>query len=256
MKNFTAPNLFMYPEVTVMKKFVISTLSLLLIFALFGCNAKPEKNISETKTVEQKQTEMSVNQYDGYELVSDLGTVKGIFTEQLVRYNGVLYGRSYGIIDVSSQIKQIGVIDKVIDKKYVPKIDGETNCEEIRNAGVYGEAGETVILFYNNEFVLFEKIDKDKKESVLTSEAIMPGGTIWGTFIIKEIDGTLVTMAKYDLKAGELKEGLYRGSIEPDGIEYKAGDIVTVVYDREIEETYPFGIKINEFYPAEYNCPS
>lgn len=236
-----------------MKKFIISMLSLLLIFALFGCNAKPEKNISETKTVEQKQTETSTNKYDGYALVSDLGEVKGIFTEELVRYNGVLYGRSYGIIDVSSQIKQIGVIDKVIDKKYVPKLDGETNCEEIRNAGVYGEAGETVILFYNDDFVLFEKIDKDKKESVLTSEAIMPGGTIRDTFIIKEIDGTLVTMAKYDSKAGELKEGLYRGSIKLDGIEYKAGDIVTVVYDRETEETYPFGIKIYEFYPAEYN---
>lgn len=253
MKSFTVPNLFMCLEVNIMKKFLLSVLSLIFIFALFGCNSEPVGNISETKPAEHKQTETSSNKFDGYTLVSDLGKINGIYTEQLVRYNGALYGRSYGIISVSSKIKQIGVIDKVIDKKYVPKLDCETNCEEIRNAGVYGEAGETVILFYNNDFVLFEKIDKDKKESVLTSETIMPGGTIRDTFIIKEINGTLVTMAKYDNKAGELKEGLYRGNIESADTEYKAGDIVTVVYDRAIEETYPLQLTIREIYPTSWN---
>ncbi len=148
-----------------MTKTTVSVLILLFLFLLFGCDSKSDSNKSvqseNISYAEKKESENNGKQsddYDGYMLVSDLDKVDYASAEILVRYGGILYGRSNGIIDVASTIEKVGVIDKVIDKKYVPKYDGETNCEELRNAGVYGEPGDSIILFYNNEYILFERI--------------------------------------------------------------------------------------------------
>lgn len=144
-----------------MKNVTVSVLILLFAVALFGCDSKTDNNISSlpAEKTNFENSDKQTDNYDGYMLVSDLEKVDYASTEILVRYGGILYGRSYGIIDVASTIEKIGVIDKVIDEKYVPKYDGETNCEELRNAGAYGEPDRSIILFYNNEYVLFEKIE-------------------------------------------------------------------------------------------------
>ncbi len=138
-----------------MKKIISIFLCLIFVFALFGCDSE---RIDE-KAKNSENIEKISDSYDGYMQVSELDELSYASNEILVRYGGVLYGRSNGIIDVASTIKKVGIIDKVIDKEYVPKYDSETNCEEIRNAGVYGEPGESLILFYDNEFTLFEKIE-------------------------------------------------------------------------------------------------
>ena len=96
------------------------------------------------------------NEYDKtYILYSDTAD-----TEKLVRYNGYLYAKSYAIIDFAQKPEgYIGVIDKLIDSEYIPKYNGETNSKEILNAKVVSLGENTIILHYDNNFVLFEKID-------------------------------------------------------------------------------------------------
>jgi len=96
------------------------------------------------------------NEYDKtYTLYSDT-----VDTKKLVKYNGNLYGKSYAIIDLAKRPEgYIGIIDKLIDSEYIPKYNGETNTEEILNAKIVSMGESTIVLNYNNDYVLFEKID-------------------------------------------------------------------------------------------------
>lgn len=96
--------------------------------------------------------------YDGYRKVSTI-TADKVDTNMLVMFSGILYGKSYAIIDYAGDGELIGIIDKLIDYEYVPKLDGETNTKEILNASVFDQTDKTIVLLYNNEYVLFEKIN-------------------------------------------------------------------------------------------------
>ncbi len=114
-----------------------------------------------TKVLEKNEKGVWVKVNDksgGYQLVSTLKKVQHTSTEILVQFDGVLYGKSNAIIDYAGGTEKIGVIDKVIDSNYVPKFDNETNREEIKNAEVYDKTDKSIVLLYNNEYVLFEKI--------------------------------------------------------------------------------------------------
>lgn len=95
------------------------------------------------------------NEYDKiYILYSDTVDIN-----KLVKYRGALYGQSYAIIDFAQKPEgNIGVIDKLIDNEYIPKYNGETNAEEILNAKVVSIGESTMVLYYDNNYVLFEKI--------------------------------------------------------------------------------------------------
>lgn len=83
-----------------------------------------------------------------------------VSTEILVKYNGNLYGKAYSVIDYAGNPDgPVGVIDKLTDKENIPKYDCETNTEEILNANVDSSSEDAVVLQYNNEYVLFKKID-------------------------------------------------------------------------------------------------
>ena len=114
-----------------------------------------------TKVLEKNEKGVWVKVNDksgGYQLVSTLKKVQHASTEILVQFDGVLYGKSNAIIDYAGGTEKIGVIDKVIDSNYVPKFDNETNREEIKNAEVYDKTDKSIVLLYNNEYVLFEKL--------------------------------------------------------------------------------------------------
>lgn len=114
-----------------------------------------------TKVLEKNENGEWVKVNDksgGYQLVSTLKKVQHASTEILVQFDGVLYGKSNAIIDYAGGTEKIGVIDKVIDSNYVPKFDNETNREEIKNAEVYDKTDKSIVLLYNNEYVLFEKL--------------------------------------------------------------------------------------------------
>lgn len=98
------------------------------------------------------------NKYDDYELVSELEKNQYASTEILVKFDGVLYGKSYAMIDYAGGTEKIGVIDKLINKEYVPKLNNETNTEELLYAEVYNKTEDSIVLLYNNEYVLFGKL--------------------------------------------------------------------------------------------------
>ena len=118
------------------------------IFIIAGCGVIKEDKIPEN------------NKYDDYELVNDLKKIEYASTEVLVKFDGVLYGKSNAIIDYAGGMGKIGIIDKVIPSKYVPKLNSETNTEDLLNAKVYDRTEKSIILYYNNEYVLFEKINR------------------------------------------------------------------------------------------------
>lgn len=97
--------------------------------------------------------------YNNYQLVSTLKKSQYASNEVLVRFDGELYGKSYSIIDYAGGLEgKIGTINKLIDKEYVPKLDNETNNAEIINAEVYNKTEDSIVLFYNNEYVLFGRL--------------------------------------------------------------------------------------------------
>lgn len=95
--------------------------------------------------------------YGEYEKVAEFK--EGKYAEEpLVKFNGTLYTKSNKIIDYIGGAAQIGTIDQLIDSDYVPKVDGETNSKELLNAGVYPGGDNEIVLNYNNDYVLYEKV--------------------------------------------------------------------------------------------------
>lgn len=95
--------------------------------------------------------------YGEYEKVADFK--EGKYAEEpLVKFNGTLYTKSNKIIDYIGGVAQIGTINQLIDSDYVPKVDGETNSKELLNAGVYPGGDNEIVLNYNNDYVLYEKV--------------------------------------------------------------------------------------------------
>lgn len=99
----------------------------------------------------------SLSKYRDYDKISTLRS-KTVSTEILVRFNGILYGKSFSVIDYTGGTEKIGTIDKLIESAYVPKFDGETNSKEILGASVYESNEKTIVLNYDNTYVLFERI--------------------------------------------------------------------------------------------------
>lgn len=106
---------------------------------------------------EQGNSVANTDKYKDYETISTLQS-NIVDVNILVRFNGILYGKSYSIIDYAGGTEAIGKIDQLIPNIYVPKLNGETNTESILNALVFDESTGRIVLYYNNKYVLFEKI--------------------------------------------------------------------------------------------------
>ena len=98
--------------------------------------------------------------YENYQHISTLEKNAYASTEILVKFDGIVYGKSNAIIDYEGGTEKIGVIDKLIDKELVPSLDNETNTKELLNAEVYNKTEDSIVLFYNNEYVLFGKVSE------------------------------------------------------------------------------------------------
>lgn len=99
----------------------------------------------------------ALSDFQDYENIISLHS-KTASTEILIKFNGSIYGKSFSVIDYAGGSEKIGTIDKLIDSKYVPKFDGETNNKEILGASVFVGGEKNIVLNYNNTYVLFEKI--------------------------------------------------------------------------------------------------
>lgn len=95
--------------------------------------------------------------YGEYEKVADFKEGK-YAKKPLVKFNGTLYMKSNKVIDYIGGVAQIGTINQLIDSDYVPKVDGETNSKELLNVEVYPSGENKIVLNYNNDYVLYEKV--------------------------------------------------------------------------------------------------
>lgn len=111
---------------------------------------------------EQGEWIMANVQNDVYQHISSLEKNEYASTEILVKFDGALYGKSNAIIDYATELdtQKIGTINKLVDKELVPKLDNETNTEELLYADVYNKTEDSIVLLYNNEYVLFGKISE------------------------------------------------------------------------------------------------
>ncbi len=111
---------------------------------------------------EQGEWKRTYVQNDVYQHISSLAKNEYASTEILVKFDGVLYGKSNAIIDYAKELdtQKIGTINKLIDKELVPKLDNETNTEELLFAEVYNKTEDSIVLLYDNEYVLFGKISE------------------------------------------------------------------------------------------------
>ena len=88
-------------------------------------------------------------------------TAEGVDTTKLVKFNGTIYGQSFALIEYGGDLnKTIGRIDYLIEEKYLPQIDGETNCAEFLGADVLETSEKHMVLNINNIPRLFNTIEK------------------------------------------------------------------------------------------------
>ncbi len=90
---------------------------------------------------------------------ANLNISQDVESEQLIRYNGILYGRSYCLIDyLANPDGPIGTINKLVGEEYLPTINGETNSEELLNSVIDSANENSMILIHNNVGRLFKAI--------------------------------------------------------------------------------------------------
>ena len=94
--------------------------------------------------------------------ISDLkiSNADKIDTKELVKFNDIVYGRSYLLIDYAGDLNNsIGTIDFLIDEIYFPELNGETNNKKLLNATVLEANEKDLILNVNNVAVLFSAVE-------------------------------------------------------------------------------------------------
>lgn len=106
------------------------------------------KDFEKNKDPEREKISETLSKSDEYDI------------NKLVKYNGTLYAKSNAIIDYAGNPDgPIGTINKLIGEEYVPTLNGETNSEELLSAKVSEANEEIMVLFYNNEYVLFQVVE-------------------------------------------------------------------------------------------------
>ncbi len=135
----------------------------ILVFSKTYANKIGKGNVEDKNSMEAYPLQIkaisyqSLDEYKEYDKITTLRS-RTASTEILVRFNGILYGKAFAVIDYMGGSENIGTIDKLIDTTYVPKFDGETNCKDILGADVFECSEKNVVLNYNNQYVLFEAI--------------------------------------------------------------------------------------------------
>lgn len=199
--------------------------------------------IEETPTVIEERTKLK-----------DLKiTVKNIDTTKLVKFDGVLYGKSNALIDYAGDLeKSIGKIDFLIGEEYLPGIDGETNCKQFFGAKVLEANGKNMILNIDNVARLFEVIDKENIKKLNGENLYKTENNEYTCGEIHSFVGTV------------LEETTTYMIVEPneDEKERKSSDKIQINYATDHKD-YLYGIgrkviieyngAIKESYPAQIN---
>ncbi len=175
-------------------------------------------------------------------------TAKNIDTTKLVKFDGVLYGKSNALIDYVGDLnKSIGKINFLIGEEYMPKLDGETNCKELFNASVLEANGKSMILNVNNEAVLFESIDKENIKKKNGERLDNAQNTEYSSFVGTVLEETTKYMIVEPNEDEEERKSSDKIKINygTDHIDYLygVGRKVVIFYNGFIMESYPAQIE-------------
>ncbi len=114
---------------------------------------------------ENSQIDVVVNYQNISEIKQD-----DIDKTMLFKFDGVVYGQSFDLIDYAGTGEVIGKIEKFIDSQYIPKIDGETNNKVLVGGLICEKTDKSVIVNYDNTYTLFYKVDGIEQTEDISSD--------------------------------------------------------------------------------------
>jgi len=190
--------------------------------------------------------------------------VEGVSTTKLVKFNGNIYGESFAVIDYAGDLnKSIGKIDFLIEEKYLPQLDGETNCNELLGATVLEANDKNMILNVKNVAVLFNIIEKEnirKSNGELLFEKCgeneenitQTSNSFVGT-VLEETTTYMIVEPNEDEEERKSADKIQinYGVNHLDYL-YGIGRKVIIKYTGYIKETYPAQIDTNEILTEGY----
>ena len=181
---------------------------------------------------------------------------EGVDTAKLVKFNGIIYGQSFALIEYGGNLnKTIGRIDYLIEEKYLPQIDGETNCDEFLGADVLEASEKHMVLNINNIPRLFNTIEKSnirKTNGELLFEKCGEDDNTqeYNYFVGTVLEETTTYMIVEPNEDEEERRTADKIQINygVDHLDYLygSGRKVIIKYSGYIKETYPAQIDSNE----------
>ncbi len=176
---------------------------------------------------------------------------ESIDTKELAKFNGIVYGRSYAMIDYAGNLNNsIGTIDYLIDEIYLPELNGETNSKKLLNSKVLEANEKNMILNINNVAVLFEAVVGDKINEVNNEEKEY--NSFVGT-VLEETTTYMIVEPNEDEEERKSadKIRINYGTDHYDYL-YGIGRKVIIKYTGYIKESYPAQIDTNEILTDGY----
>ena len=171
---------------------------------------------------------------------------KNINTNELVKFNGIVYGKSNSMIDYVGNIDNwIGTINFLIDESYFPEINGETNNKNLLNSKVLEANEKNMVLNIDNVAVLFDAVVEDKTNEVSNND-----NKEYNSFVGTVLEETTTYMIvepneDEDERKSADKIRINYGTDHYDYL-YGIGRKVIIKYTGYIKETYPAQIDTNE----------
>ena len=171
---------------------------------------------------------------------------KNINTNELVKFNGIVYGKSNSMIDYAGNLDNwIGTINFLIDESYFPEINGETNNKNLLNSKVLEANEKNMVLNIDNVAVLFDAVVENKTNEVSNND-----NKEYNSFVGTVLEVTTTYMIvepneDEDERKSADKIKINYGTDHYDYL-YGIGRKVIIKYTGYIKETYPAQIDTNE----------
>ena len=206
------------------------------------------KDYTETTTVVEERTKLKDIK---------ITNIEGISTTKLVKFNGILYGESYKMIDYAGDFsKTIGKIDYLIGEEYLPELNGETNCKEFLNASVLEANEKSMVLNVNNVAVLFEALDNENIKKSNGENLYNIDDNEYNSFVGTILEETTTYMIVEPNEDEEERKSsdkirINYGTEHIDYL-YGVGRKVIIQYTGYIMETYPAQINTNNILTNGY----
>ena len=125
--------------------------------------------VLDTRKIPEKTENSQIDVVVHYQDISEIKQ-DNIDKTKLFKFEGAVYGESFDLIDYAGTGEVIGKIEKLIDSRYIPKINGETNNEALVGGLVCEKTDKSVIVNYDNTYTLFYKVNGIEQTDDISSD--------------------------------------------------------------------------------------